>query len=76
MNEDDLSSFTKYALTHSFGLQIRANFKSEQTLGGVVENIYTQLALYGSKNECARTDTVLFHISGVCDGTVSLTSIK
>ena len=25
---------------------------------GVMESIYTDLALYGSKNECARTDTV------------------
>ena len=29
-----------------------------------MESIYTELALYGSKNECARTE--------VCDGTVSL----
>ena len=26
MNEDDLSSCTKYALTHSFELHLRANF--------------------------------------------------
>ena len=25
-----------------------------------MESIYAQLALYGSKNECARTDTVFF----------------
>ena len=37
-----------------------------------MESIYTELALYGSKNECARTDTVFLHISEVCDGTVSL----
>ena len=40
-----------------------------------MESIYTELALYGSKNECARTDTVLLPISEVCDGTVSLTEI-
>ena len=38
-----------------------------------MESIYTELALYGSKNECARTDTVFLPISEVCDGTVSLT---
>ena len=37
-----------------------------------MESIYTKLALYGSKNECARTDTVFYPISEVCDGTVSL----
>ena len=37
-----------------------------------MESIYTELALYGSKNECARTDTVFLPISEVCDGTVSL----
>ena len=38
-----------------------------------MENIYTKLALYGNKIECARTDTVFFKpISEVCDGTVSL----
>ena len=35
-------------------------------------SIYTELALYGSKNECARTDTVFLPISEVCNGTVSL----
>jgi hypothetical protein len=39
---------------------------------GVMKSIYTELALYGSKNECARTDTVFLPISEVCDGTVSL----
>ena len=39
---------------------------------GVMESIYTELALYGSKNECARADTVLLPISEVFDGTVSL----
>ena len=37
-----------------------------------MESTYTKLALYGSKNECARTDTVVLPISEVCDGTVSL----
>ena len=37
-----------------------------------MENIYTELALYGSTNECATTDTVFLPISEVCDGTVSL----
>ena len=35
--------------------------------------IYTELALYGSKKESARTDTVFLPISEVCNGTVSLT---
>ena len=38
----------------------------------VMESIYPELALYGSKNERARTDTVFLPISEVCDGTVSL----
>ena len=37
-----------------------------------MESIYTELALYWSKNECARIDTVLYPISEVCDCTVSL----
>ena len=37
-----------------------------------MESIYTELALYGSNIECARTDNVFFPISEVCDGTVSL----
>ena len=37
-----------------------------------MESIYTEIALYGSKSECARTDTVFLPISEVCDGTVSL----
>ena len=37
-----------------------------------MESIYPELALCGSKNECARTNTVFFPISGVSDGTVSL----
>ena len=38
-----------------------------------MESRYTKLALCGSKNECARTDTVFFPISEVSEGTVSLT---
>ena len=41
-----------------------------------MESIYTELALYGSKNECARTETVFLLISEVCDGTVSLTGLQ
>ena len=37
-----------------------------------MKSIYTELALYGSKHECARTDTVFLPISEVCNGTVSL----
>ena len=40
-----------------------------------MEIICTELALYGNKNECGRTDTVFLHISEVCDGTVSLGSL-
>ena len=36
-----------------------------------MENIYTDLALYGSKNECVRNDAVFLPISQVCDGMVS-----
>ena len=39
---------------------------------GDMESIFPELALYGSTNECARTDTVLKLISEVCNGTVSL----
>jgi hypothetical protein len=39
-----------------------------------MESIYTKLALYGSKNECARTDTVFSPVSQVCNGTVSLSA--
>ena len=39
-----------------------------------MESIYTELALYGSKHECARTDIVFLPICEVCDGTVSLTA--
>ena len=37
-----------------------------------MENIYTELALCGRKNEYARTDAVVFPISEVSKGTVSL----
>ena len=37
-----------------------------------MESIHTKLALYGSKNECARTDNVFSPISEVCIGKVSL----
>ena len=37
-----------------------------------MESIYTELALYGTKDECVRTDNVFSPISEVCDGTVSL----
>ena len=37
-----------------------------------MRSIYTELALHGIKNECARTDIVFLPISEVCDGTVSL----
>ena len=33
---------------------------------GVIKSIYPELALYGSKNEGATTDTVFFPISQVC----------
>ena len=59
----------KHALAHSFELQIRANLR------GDVESIATELALYGSKNECARTDHVFSPISEVSNGTVSLTNV-
>ena len=36
--------------------------------------INTELALYGSKNECARTDNVFMSISEVCNCTISLDS--
>ena len=40
-----------------------------------MESIYPELALCGSQNECARTDTVFFPISEVSEGTVSLTNL-
>ena len=41
-----------------------------------MESIYTKLALYGSKIECARTDSVFSPTSEVCDGMVSLVKQK
>ena len=37
-----------------------------------MESIFTELALYRSKIECARTDNVFYPISEVRNGTVSL----
>ena len=37
-----------------------------------MESVFTELALFGSKNECARTDIVFLPLSEVCDGKVSL----
>ena len=39
---------------------------------GDMKSMYTKLALYGIKNECARTDNAFFPISEVCNGTASL----
>ena len=41
-----------------------------------MESIYTELAIYGSKNEFAKTDNVFSPISEVCNGTVSLITTK
>ena len=43
---------------------------------GDMESIHPELALYGRKNECARTDTVFFPISEVSEGKVSLTILR
>ena len=40
-----------------------------------MESFYTELGLYGSNNECARTDNVFSSISEVCDCMVSLTKL-
>ena len=40
-----------------------------------MESVYTELALYGSNNECARTDTAFLPISEVCNVTVSLSKV-
>ena len=40
-----------------------------------MESVYTKLALYGSTNQCTRTDNVFFPISEVYNGTVSPTTI-
>ena len=37
-----------------------------------MESIFTELALYGSKNDCARTETVFLPISKVLDRSVSI----
>ena len=42
---------------------------------GYMESIFPELALCGSKNVCARTDTVFFPISEVSEGTVSLKTL-
>ena len=42
---------------------------------GLMESIHLELALSGSKNVCARTDTVFFPISEVSEGTVSLDNV-
>ena len=65
-NEDDHSSCTKYALTHLSFISDLEHF------GGIMASMYTELVLYGSKNECARTDTVFLPISEVCNSKVSL----
>ena len=41
-----------------------------------MESIYPELALFGSKNECAMTDTVFFPLSEVSEGTVSFAARK
>ena len=45
---------------------------SEHGLQCTIPFELTKLALYDSKNECTRTDTVFLPISDVCDDTVSL----
>ena len=45
-------------------------------LRGDVESIYTELALYWSKDESARTNNVFLPISEVCNGMVSLAEKK
>ena len=37
-----------------------------------MQSIYPEFALYGGKNECAKSDTVFFPISQVCPMGVSL----
>ena len=41
-----------------------------------MESIYTELALYSSNKQYARTDTVFLPISEVCNGTVSVTMAR
>ena len=62
LNKDDLSSGTKYVLALSFSLHLRANFLD--TSEGIWRVYMPSLiALCGSKNKCARTDTVFVPIS-------------
>ena len=68
---------------HSFGSSgkkcpstlIWASYQSSlvQYLRGDLQSIYTELAVYGSKNEDATTDNAFSPISEICNGTVSLT---
>ena len=48
------------------------SYGSPEYLRGDMESKYNGLALYGSKNECARTNNVFFPKSEVCNDTVSL----
>ena len=41
-----------------------------------MKSIYSDLALYGSTNECARTVTVFFSISQVCTRVVTLLTLR
>ena len=41
-----------------------------------MKSIYPELALCGSKNECATTDTVFFRISETSNGTISLEDLR
>ena len=63
-------------MLYMFNLYTHLSFISELTSrvpqGGYGEYISWVKALYDSKNECAKTDTVIFSISEVCEGTVSL----
>ena len=43
---------------------------------GDMKSIYTELALYGSKNESARNDNVLCPISEICNSMVSLKELQ
>ena len=53
----------------SFSSMSELTFRVPQ---GRIENIFPELALYGSKHYYARTDTVFFPISEVSESTVSL----
>ena len=41
-----------------------------------MDSLSLEFALYGSKNKCARTDTVFFPISQVCTRGVTLTKLE